>query len=83
MKPYGEEKSIVFPEYFLCTLRCSNAGGTLYSIVLSNLFHIMAHRENYENFHSTLRQADEAVVCPEETAEELELFQTRPSHPAG
>lgn len=31
----------------------------------------MEHRENYEKFHNTLRQTDEAIVCPEETAKEL------------
>lgn len=31
----------------------------------------MAYRENDEIFHETLRQTDEAAVCPEESAKEL------------
>lgn len=62
-----KKKSIVFPKYFLCTQHCSNAGGNLYS----NLVHVMAYRENDEIFHDPLRQADEAAVCPEESAREL------------
>lgn len=32
IKLHGEKKSVIFPEYFLCTQHCSNADGDLYSI---------------------------------------------------
>lgn len=63
MKPYREEKLIIFPGHFLYTQHCSDAGADVYSIgPYFPTFHIVANRANYEICHNMLGQTDEAAA---------------------
>lgn len=67
----------LFPKHFLCTQHCSNASAALY--FLGQYFPTF-----FTSWYTEKIKASRwSCSCPNETAKELQLFQTLSNHPSG